>query len=493
MKNTNKTNGLKNMFREKSDPLIIEWVIIGILFMMLFLSYNYWDLIITTRHSINVWDSLFSGKIMNFYSDNLAAPITNYWTFPAIYSFPIYILFAIWNFPLWCLEHFMAIDPFTSRLALTYAKLILLPFLIGAAKMLYNICKEMKIKEALWCVIYFFTGCLVVSAITVQGQYDIISIFFTLTGIYYYLKGSMPKFIFWFAVAIVFKLFAMFIFIPLILLKEKKIHRIVLQIGLVSSLYLLSMKLTPVLTPEAVAVNVGHSGSIFKNTLPLFVKPVPIFVIATIILYFYCYFQNSENNIQWKAIFVSYLSMAILFVFSYSNPYWNIIMAPYMSILVFKSVKNIRFNMLVETVFSASMTLGFMLTNNIPFSIWNVNNSLLADLFEKISGLRILVGDGNFPLPQSNLISIEWLINTFIHNELIRTFFQPLFTGIMAASAIVFTVVNYWLIQDKQLFGDSFFAKKENTIRNFIWGRSLVNIFICSLPILTYVIAAMTL
>ncbi|MBO4389655.1 MAG: hypothetical protein J5825_02195, partial [Lachnospiraceae bacterium] len=61
-------------------------------------------------------------------------------------------------------------------------------------------------------------------------QYDIFTVFFVLLGIYFYLKGDLLKFALLFGFAITFKYFALAIFVPMLLLKEKNPLKILLYL-----------------------------------------------------------------------------------------------------------------------------------------------------------------------------------------------------------------------------------------------------------------------
>lgn len=56
-----------------------------------------------------------------------------------------------------------------------------------------------------------------------------------MTGLYFYLKDEKKKFITFFAIAVVCRMFALWVYIPLVLLKEKRIRKILLYgVGLIS-------------------------------------------------------------------------------------------------------------------------------------------------------------------------------------------------------------------------------------------------------------------
>ena len=106
---------------------------------MFYLTYFYTDVAITTRSGIDFWTFLFDGQIGQFYE--LSKNMTFYDTLhcDALYDFSVYIIFAIWDFPLWLVEKFNGIDALYSTPCLLWAKGIMLPFLAGCVVYLKKI------------------------------------------------------------------------------------------------------------------------------------------------------------------------------------------------------------------------------------------------------------------------------------------------------------------------------------------------------------------
>ena len=59
-----------------------------------------------------------------------------------------------------------------------------------------------------------------------MSAYDIVALYFAIIGLDYYFKGNTKKFTICFMFAIPLKFFALLIFIPLVLLREKRILKI---------------------------------------------------------------------------------------------------------------------------------------------------------------------------------------------------------------------------------------------------------------------------
>ena len=122
--------------------------VVSVISLIFFYSYTYGDIVSTARMGITLWDNVFSGTIREFYRDRVYMTITAYaqdmW---ATYDFPIYIIFAIWNFPLWLLEHFAGVDVLNNALCMMWTKTMLLPFIYFLIQALYRVCTALKMEE----------------------------------------------------------------------------------------------------------------------------------------------------------------------------------------------------------------------------------------------------------------------------------------------------------------------------------------------------------
>ena len=378
---------LKNAYNLKA-PTRFEWIIVCFVLGILFFSHIYWDMIVTTRHGINVWESLFSGNLLNYYHDNVAPPMTGVATTAAIYPFPVYIIFALWNFPLWLLERFAGVDPLASPLTLMYGKAVLIPFLVGSAVMIRKICRKLDISDnnAQWCSFFFVTNCLVIFALNVVGQYDIFAVFFMLVGLYFYLDKKYTHFIALFAVAVCMKLFALIVFIPLLLLIEKRVWDIVLKGIAVMSLYFISGAL--IVAPESSSgYKTAIMSFVFHQRLPLTYLHTPIFVILAVLLWIFCYTRDKDNpNHKAMAVYAAFLSLAVLFVSSYTYAYWIILMSPFMCLLCFmgfakgsgsnrKHTQRIKAIWLVEMMTAGSFIFALNMIGSPVWSLHTIGSS----------------------------------------------------------------------------------------------------------------------
>lgn len=77
----------------------------------------------TMRVSISFWEELIHGNLHYFYGGRWQQTSAAYVKeVQAVYDFPIYIVFAIWNFPIWLVEHFGKVDVMNSVLCMMWEK-----------------------------------------------------------------------------------------------------------------------------------------------------------------------------------------------------------------------------------------------------------------------------------------------------------------------------------------------------------------------------------
>lgn len=473
---------MKNNIKSKY-PLKKEWLILAAIAGILFCSHLYWDIIITTRHGINVWTSLFDGRLLNFYFDNVDPPISNFTTSSAIYPFSVYIIFAVWNFPLWVLERFFGFDPFTSATALMYGKTILLPFLLGSAFLVYKICLQLEIEKdnAKWCAFFFISGMPVFFSLVVTGQYDIFCLFFVLLGLYFYIGKSYTKFMVFFGIAITLKLFALFIFIPLILLFEKRVRMILMYfLGGLSFYFFLNAVFA---LPGGSAAIMNHMiGYLFSNTLPLTFIETPLFILLNVLLWIFCYIKDFDNpdlpdspedEKGRFAVYISFLAMAILFVACYTHLYWIILMSPFMCILVFKNNRHTKAVFLIEMFACGAVVFALNIIGSPVFAMYTINSAFLSNVFGKVAS-------------EAHLGSI--LIEHRLADEQTLGFIAPSCTAAFVAGIIAFSVLTFRNTEqkDQPQSEDEEEPPPSPVTRTLMWGRVALNAFICGIPVLCY-------
>lgn len=339
---------------EKSRKDIL-FILLGILVPVgFFCIYAYTDIILTTAHSLNIWYTLTDKKsICEFY--NIQYPLISNLP-PAYYDFFIYIIFAIWNIPTFIFEKITGISFACNYFSLLYAKSIIMFFLLLSIKKMYQICLNIYGNKniANFGALIFVYSVTLFQTIFVTGNYDIISVYFTLTAVLAYFEKKYTKYYIFISAAIACKMFAFLIFVPLELLRDTKIRN-----KIMGCIYALAAILIPKIAFSAYAYlndveinknpmspaggNISHLGIIYEliwsGEAPIFVSSIPLFFFFTFILWTYCLFNKKQLD-KREIIYILLIAMTILFVTVDTYPYWIILITPYMAIMICNCTSN---------------------------------------------------------------------------------------------------------------------------------------------------------
>ena len=364
--------------------------------LVLFYSFIYNDILETMRVSISVWDEVFGGDIRYFYGQQWYMDAFAYSKdVRAGYDFPIYIVFALWNFPLWLLEHFAGIDVFTSVPCLMWGKTILLVFTGLLIRAMWRLCNVLQLDEdtsRLVCIL-FLTSNFYLTSVIIMSAYDILAMYCMLEGICSYFKGSMKGFVLWFMWAIPLKFFALLVFVPLLLLREKRILRILGYLAASMLVVLVFRMIIPCGAvsgdPSSVALSITN---IFESTETsgltiwyvlmydeeLVLDSVYPSLIAFLLVFFVCYIirLNTEEQLRRWGIYMCFLTFAVMFVTCMSHPFWLLIMVPFVAIIIGQNRQYLYVNVLADTF----LTWGMILSQMFRFP-WCFANGVVSSMF----------------------------------------------------------------------------------------------------------------
>lgn len=361
--------GIKDKSIIEKLPNKLDWIILFFAMALIYCSYTYYDIVVTTRHSMNFWTLIFQGRPLDFYSYNMnvgSGNIFYYAPTAAIYDFSIYLVFAIFDLPLWILENFAKIDVMNNFACLLWMKV---PLIIGiwvSAKLVGKIyklhCKDKVIY--FWLIFTYLSSLLLFSSVLQVSQYDIISLCFILAGVFYYLKNDYKKFLMYFALAVSFKYFAIFVFLPLIVMKNKLIWKIVRDIIIGSSIsifwkviFLFGNNVSGNKV-DIYHIQMSKLIGIFRHVFDAGRYPFSIFVVMYFAILVYCYitkFSDILDNLYMQTIFVCFLVYGAFCTFATVTSYWIILLVPFMILITFNNIGFLKINLYLEIVFSASM------------------------------------------------------------------------------------------------------------------------------------------
>jgi len=377
---------------------IAFWSTLLLIVAILFVCFIYSDILITTKHSMNFWSGLYYGRPMNFYLINHNLVIDQYlnlFTMPS-YDFPIFIIFAVWNFPLWIAQFVFHIQITDSLICLFWLKSILVVFLGLSVFVIKKICVEVGIikKNIPWLIFMFMSSPLLLISMFIMSQYDIIAIFFMLLGVLMFIKGNMKWFIIWFAIAIPLKMFALFIFIPLVLLNNKKILQIIrnLFLGLLpfAGVKLLS-SFMPMYKESTSGFSIDMLSRLFADVIGVNFGGVSLFSICLVAIAIFCYSKvlSDKDERSRYAIYVPFIVFASFFAFVQFHPYWIILIVPFLAIMIFQNMKRFKINILLDIALSVSFIFSTIIIYPWCYGPFVVQRMLIPKLFGSTYGTEL--------------------------------------------------------------------------------------------------------
>lgn len=403
---------------KSEKPLKIEWIALICLFAFLFVNFVYFDISFTATNSVNFIDLLLKGEVYRFYELN-----------PGItYDFLIFIPFSIWNFPLFIISKFTEINIFTQLLPILWVKGMLVVFMLGSSYVLGKIAELFGINNnnKKWIKYLFISSPLLMMALSMFGGYDIISIFFTLLGIYHYIKGNKKSFVLYFSIAICLKLFALFIFIPLVLLKEKNIIKDGLYIlgGLFFTVIgKLVYRDAPMYYESISEFNDKMENRLFASVISNPFGNISIFFVLFILICIFAYCLNAKKEeIKNYAIYICFLVYAVFCTFVFIHSQWAILIVPYTVLIIICNSHRVKENILLDIGFSFALLMILYILQPGVFSQKDLMERMLLDEIY-------------------NNIPTYGNLNILFYLELDK--YLPLLNAVMCACLIAFAYINY--------------------------------------------------
>lgn len=346
----------KTWEREKRNRIVSRWENWAAIIVLasITLTMYYADITVTAQFSLTFIDSLFDGRFASFYNNALATGIAPE---GAVYDVGLYLIFAIWGVPVWFLRKFAGINAL-GVCSLLWFKMLLVLFLFESVILVKKISLELGFskKNSEYICWTYALSMLLVFPVLVAAQYDIIPLVFILFGIWKWIQRDKIKYMVSFAVAFTMKPFALFAFIIILLLEEKKILKIVVT-GLFSIMPFVVCKGIYLINPTNQASNNSFAGQMFpkllKSTFQSGQGSVSVFFLIFVLLCMIAYIYKPGNDYKLVGrhfIWIMFILWSSFCLFVDVHPYWVVYLAPFLSIIVFYDRTNTNFMMILDLV-----------------------------------------------------------------------------------------------------------------------------------------------
>ena len=340
-------------------PCLAEWIIAGVIGVLALVCFQHPDIWETSNHSWILLESIFSGRFLDFYQVVEAREFPLYYINGANYSIALYLLFALWQLPVWviCKLGGLAINEY---FLLFYSKVLPAAAFGLCALLMVRLARGAGLSEgdSRWCGLGLLLCPPAVFGCLVMGQYDSLCLALTLWGLLFYQKGELRRFVLVFGAAAAFKFFPLLLLVPLLLLAEKRPSRVIglgaLSLWLVALCTLLFLGRTG----SANNFTLQMFGRLLKAGLPGGMGTVSFFVLGYALLAVACWLYRPEAG-QLSGTLPLYLCMAVyglLLVCIKWHPQWEILVCPFLILCAFLQKDRLPWLALLA-VFSAGFFL----------------------------------------------------------------------------------------------------------------------------------------
>lgn len=374
-----------------------QWVALACVIAFFMTQFAYNDCVVLLRCSVNFWHALFDGIPMNFYQYGRFIEHTT--TFPSLipggaaYPLLAYLPTSIYCFPLYLLERFANVDLFANAWAVMYLKAGLILASCVSAFLIRRILLELDVRREVADIapLLYLSAALFFVGTVVVGQLEAITVLLMLLGYRAFYQRKTAPFVAYFALALSFKYFAIFAFVPLLLLYEKNLWRIVRN----GALAILPTLLVFLLTRQDINARVGkiadYTGTLFTENyfltgwfpetsyIPFGNGTVNLLLLGLIALCLYCYLQRPQDRRQ-LAYYGAFAGFAAYVLFAFTPPmvfpYWPVLLTPFAVLLLCLNEREIARNIVIETIAASAYVVWQEIVYYWCFGIYAMQNNI---------------------------------------------------------------------------------------------------------------------
>lgn len=464
------------------SPTVVEWSIYGLCCLIVMVTMYYTDNYVIFVDAIHHIDALVNGVSLDLLGINsLPYGVIHQW------------IVEIWSLPV-CICHYALGLEYSSAVAIIWYKLCIVFFGALCIIEFKKLCHSFGMDEGQirWMVFLLCSNILVFLPVFHIAQTDVLYLFLILKGYTAYINHDKKKFVICFMLANSFKFISIFIFIPLVLLSEKKVYKILCSLivgGLIIPIQQIWYRIVNVLgkivfppindlpTNNIVENAVASSGErvgamnnfysrVFDNMLYIefpgvrkeFSASFMIFIFALICLW--CYIKSSNDDIKnEESIFVINAVLLLFFLSTSPNPYWIILLYPFLYLAIFMCTNAIKVQLMLEKIFTCSLFLSYVMSTYWVFGGAQTFDGLVLNKLGICKYTHYLQGEPN----------IAGYLNKININ-----LFMPIVTAVCLAAAIGMLYVFY----SKETINERL-TNKENVYicRASIWTNLLLIVF----------------
>ena len=350
----------------------LTWAVLGPALLFAHVTFMFMDLTNTIENSNFLIDAIREGRFLDFYEISAERAHTNW---AANYNLLIYVIFGIWQLPLYVLAHVCERTYLEWLPSMLWSKTLVLLFSLGVAWMIARITRlcvddgdeaDGAVLPRLAAFLYLSSMATLFS-VGLCGQLDAISSFFSLWGVYAYIKHDIKRFWLFFAIAAPLKMFALLLALPLVLAREKRLPRALLFWASMAVLIVIE-RFVFAGSPSYRVALASQSRDAISYVLSVnigldlsFAPFVAGYLVLVLWAYIKCGFTRHEAVWCGLAIWGGFVALSPL------TKHWVYLFAPWFALCVATNARQRKAAALLETLGSAAYFLAACANNWVPF------------------------------------------------------------------------------------------------------------------------------
>ena len=313
---------------------LVPYIIFAFFAILCYVFFCYHDILVTAQHSYPYID----GNIFDYYTASHA--IDN--NYGSNYLPSTFIIFAIWNIPLKLLSLAPTFFGDWGVIFTLWNKLLPTIFFFASACLMYRLAKDqldMGATKATFAAMMLLLSPYAFFSQFMFVQYDSFVIFFMLLGMKQYFAKEQTKktkilFALFFGISATFKYFSAIIYLVLLVLREKKIHKILCNAILFALPLLTEIGFYFVFDRHAFIESVFNFGALsYANAFgyDMGLATVNLVYLALIIVVAFAYFTKPKDDYSLLGWFCFY-SCGTCFIFfglMAWHPQWLLFAVPF--------------------------------------------------------------------------------------------------------------------------------------------------------------------
>lgn len=289
-----------------------------------------------------------------------------------IYMPAVYLTYAVWNLPLKLTFLVRYPSPEVPYYVLLWYKLLLVILYLACAYLVYRIALEigMGLKKSKLCALAAFTMPAGFFLQFAYGQIMVMPLFFLLLGLWFYVRDNRFGFVGCFAAAIAYQQYVWVLFLPLLLLKEKKLGPLCRDIVLAALPYGLEYLLYSRRAEFFRNVTMYDMGKNFAAGLDIGIFVIQYAVFFWILILAWAYFTRAKTKKELAAyaFFFAALAGAVTLCLTDWRAEYFMLLVP-VSVLSTFLHKDIRIFLILDIGWAALLAVYVILQNYAPDSM----------------------------------------------------------------------------------------------------------------------------